>query len=458
VSTTLLKYTVVYLETTTTHALCDVHALGCADLEKPRNQRGVQVNEELDLDDLEKFMPVLDADELGYHVSDVKVHGCAEDAHKAAKASTGKRTPRGSKAVPAAPAPAADAVKNVKLKRGSRVHTPGANGLPVCRATGTADKYEATGKEVSCTACAKVTAPVAAQTPAKARTRSTKATTPAVAPQPASGARRARQSARVGFEVDGQGNELDYDKRPMNIADNRPTPPTSGRKRRNGKAQDQAAAQAATIVAEATAAARQSVSEEVSADALAFHHGVPAVNAKCTAEQADLAIKVRELRSTGMAWWKIAHELGLPGSGPSVKQGKTGAAHARRAWERAWGKTYSDTSVPRETKAIKKERALTHEPRPYFSADVEDIEIVDAVSGQPITWFTRVGTTGGAVVSEQVAEVHVGSAKVVRGPKGRVLEFNERIYETTTSGSGVKTPMVGPLRSVYVDRIEKVGA
>ena len=73
-NSTVLTYTVVYLETTRDAALCDVHAVGCADLTKrASNRSAVQVDEKLDLDDLEKYLPVLDPDELGYEASDVKV-------------------------------------------------------------------------------------------------------------------------------------------------------------------------------------------------------------------------------------------------------------------------------------------------------------------------------------------------------------------------------------------------
>lgn len=174
--------------------------------------------------------------------------------------------------------------------------------------------------------------------------------------------------------------------------------------------------------------------------------------ATCDDETYAKAVQVRELRATGAPWWRIAHQMGLPGSGPSVAQGKTGAAHARRLWERAWGKTYSDTSVPRDTKERKKERALTTEARPFFTADTMEMEIVSAITGKKITWFTRLEANGNAlIVSEQEAIVYPKDIQVLQGAKGRVVSF----YEVIKDERG--TEMVGPRRSVYIDRIEKVG-
>lgn len=213
--------------------------------------------------------------------------------------------------------------------------------------------------------------------------------------------------------------------------------PRASRSQRNGVRQDQANTQAEVIIAEETAKVKAKRDE-------------PARNPKCSDEDFALAQQVRTLRAAGMAWWAIAHAMSLPGSGPSVKQGKTGAAHARRLWERAWGKTYTDTSVPRETKAIKAERAATQPGKPYFDHDATDDFVALSVSGRTIEWVARVGndTTSAvhAVLSATVSGLH--PIEVVQGPKGRVLKF----YELPEQGSRVS----GPLRSVYVDRIEKV--
>lgn len=211
----------------------------------------------------------------------------------------------------------------------------------------------------------------------------------------------------------------------------------ASRARRNGKAQDKANAQAKVIIAEETAKVVAKRDE-------------PARKPGCSDEDYELAVRVRELRAAGRAWWAIGHELGLKGSGPSVKTGKTGAAHARRLWEKAWGPTYKDTSVPRDTKAAKVERALTQPGKPFFAADALDLEVLDAVKGKEIEWTTRLGAGNTVVCSIQRAIVSgLHKAEVVLGPKGRVLKF----YELPEQGSRIS----GPLRSVYVNQIEKVG-
>lgn len=221
------------------------------------------------------------------------------------------------------------------------------------------------------------------------------------------------------------------------------TSPRASRARRNGAVQQEAAEQATAIVADETAKvlAKRGTHAEMNAQR----------NPKCSDDDYALAVRVRELRAAGEAWWRIAQTLGLPGAGASAKQGKTGAAHARGLWKKAWGETYRDTSVQRETRAIKTERALTQPGRPYFGAE-EDSYVVAAVTGHEIEWVTRVGAGDGVVCSIQRAEVSPEArVDVVQGPKGRVLRF----YEIIRDEKGI--PMVGPLRSVYIDRIERVG-
>lgn len=232
----------------------------------------------------------------------------------------------------------------------------------------------------------------------------------------------------------------------LEISDQLPTAPreprrtskTAPRASRNGKAQDEAAAQAQKIIAQET----EKVIAQRSEPADARKPG-------CSDEDYALAVQVKELRAQGRAWWSIGHELGLKGSGPSVKQGKTGAAHARRLWEKAWGATYKDTSVPRETKAIKTERALTAPGKPFFSADAPDLEVLDAVKGKSIEWTTRLAAGHETVVCSIQTAIVGDKAQVVQGPRGRVLKF----YELPEPGSRIS----GPLRSVYIQQIEKVG-
>jgi hypothetical protein len=359
-SKTILTYSLVYPETMRDQYFVHVHAVGCADLKRPSNQRSVQTTEDLNLDDAEQFMPLLDPDELGYEPQDVRIFNCATEAHQAA------------------------------------------------------------------------------QKAAKPRARRSRVTTPTPTPQPTSVGTKAPHSTKLP-----RARKVREEARAANEKIATPTPaPRAARARRNGKVQEQAARQAREIIAEA-------VTQVLSGDAEWSEQRSP----KCSDEDYALAVKVRTLRGQGEAWWRIAHTLGLPGSGPSVAQGKTGAANARRAWERAWGTTYKATNVPRETKEIKRERAMTHESRPYFSESSSDEEVLDMIaSWRKITWFTRLGAGNGVVVSEQTAIVLPHTLKIVQGPKGRVVEFFEEIVDEQYR----RHP--GPRRSVYVSHIEKLGS
>lgn len=168
----------------------------------------------------------------------------------------------------------------------------------------------------------------------------------------------------------------------------------------------------------------------------------------CDDKTYALAVRVREMREQREPWWRIGHVLELKGSGPSAASGKTGAAGARRLWEKAWGHTYQSTEAVRESLARKKERAVLQPGKPFFAPDISDNEILAAVTGRRIFWNARVGgQSNGAVVSPQEAVVSPIKPRVVLGPKGRVLEFYDGTENYRTAG---------PRRSVYVDRIEKV--
>lgn len=177
----------------------------------------------------------------------------------------------------------------------------------------------------------------------------------------------------------------------------------------------------------------------------------------------DLAVEVRKMREAGAAWWRIAHDLYLPGHGPSAAQGKSGAAYARRLWQRAWGLTYTNgEKAPRETRARRQERAVTREHRPYFAEDARETDIIKKILGQKLTWVARLGDAhGGVIISEQQAYVHpdARTIKIALGPQGRYVEFFETLESSMLSIDPRKAiAKTGPRRAVYLDRIEKVGA
>lgn len=173
----------------------------------------------------------------------------------------------------------------------------------------------------------------------------------------------------------------------------------------------------------------------------------------------DLAVEVRKLRSKDTAWWRIAHELELPGAGASAKQGRLGASLARRLWRAAWGKTYESVGVMRETKDDKVVRALTDKARPYFAGDDPETFIISKLAGARIEWVVRLEVTGGLVTSAQETYVHEDerTIRVKVGPKGRYVEFYEML-DRSLIGVQQSIASSGPLRSVYLDRITRVGA
>lgn len=174
----------------------------------------------------------------------------------------------------------------------------------------------------------------------------------------------------------------------------------------------------------------------------------------------DLAVEVRKKRGEGLAWWRIAADLFLPGAGTSAQTGKSGAAYARRLWERAWGKTYVDGErAPRKTVERERERAITTETVPYFAPEAKDEAIIKTVTGKTIHWTIRIMGVHGAIVSPQEAVVHHDprTARIIMGPKGRCLEFFESMGDVRLP-KNLQWANTGPRRSVYVANIHRVGA
>lgn len=173
----------------------------------------------------------------------------------------------------------------------------------------------------------------------------------------------------------------------------------------------------------------------------------------------DLAVEVRVMRLQGKAWWLIARELEFPGNGASAKQGRAGAAFARRLWKAAWGETYHETNANRETKDERVDRALLDASRPYFAADALELDIIKKVKGARVEWVTRLTTGGGLVTSHQETYVHDDPRliRIKNGPRGRYIEFYEQPDPAMLQIRN-SLAKAGPLRSVYLDRIIRVGA
>jgi len=184
-------------------------------------------------------------------------------------------------------------------------------------------------------------------------------------------------------------------------------------------------------------------------------------DSKCTDDYVyDLAVEVRKLRERGDAWWRVGHELGLPGSGASNKQGRKGSAFARRVWRAAWGKTYLGERGQRESKVTREARAMENLGRPYFSEDATEVEIIKRITGQMIHWVARLEGRHGIITSAQEAYVHDNPrlVKYKLGPLGPYVEF----FEQVDAAQLMVDPLLsiaksGPIRSVYVNRITRVG-
>jgi hypothetical protein len=324
---------------------------------------------------------------------------------------------------------------NVISRRGGKVHRPHPSNdhFPWCR-TGSqmngGTRYTTTAQAVTCTHCQKAAVPDPEPTAASS--------------QPASpGATARKVIARYAHPTEPP--------RPP------ATKPGARKPKKNGVAEDQAARQADKIMQELIEKiiARRGIDDVGEGDQWAGERreGVDDYTY-------DLAVEVRKLREAGEAWWRIAYDLGLPHSGPSAKQGKGGAAYARRLWARAWGPVSQSTRAQRVTKAQHRERVAVEEHRPAFSTETPDNYIVDTVCGKEIHWTGRIPTANGTVIAPLTAYVHHDprTIKIVLGPRGRVVEFFEALdADHLKVDPRMAIAKTGPRRSVYVHNIWKVG-
>lgn len=154
---------------------------------------------------------------------------------------------------------------------------------------------------------------------------------------------------------------------------------------------------------------------------------------------ADHAVghEIKKLRDSGMAWWQIAYQLELPGSGPNVASGKSGAARARALYKKTFGSLPGDVAA-RSTKASRaagestvpvgrrkcvfSEAALDPE-----GTALADEEIIEAIKGKHIRWLGSIpyGFEPGALISEREARVHAEDVKITRNEHGPMIHFRE---------------------------------
>lgn len=165
------------------------------------------------------------------------------------------------------------------------------------------------------------------------------------------------------------------------------------------------------------------------------------VKATTSADHA-LGKQVKELRDTGMAWWQIAYQLELPGSGPNVAQGKAGAARARSLYKKTFGELPGDVAR-RSTKASRAAGEGIGAPvvrKAIFGPDIlaadfdndgalaeANADILARVGGHEIRWVGRTACSDGTMLeTEREARVYPEGITIERTEgKPTVLHFRE---------------------------------
>lgn len=164
-----------------------------------------------------------------------------------------------------------------------------------------------------------------------------------------------------------------------------------------------------------------------------------------TSGEWEAAKAVRVLREGGLAWWDLAHTLGLPGSGPSVATGKTGASYARRLYERAFG----DRPRGHRASSVGSAERRAEAAGPWFGADKTVEEVCLEVAGQEVTWQVRpaegIQFTDSAVVSPKGASAYRDNA----------ITFHTVVFGAPEKGKG-SIWMRGPERTVKIANIIRV--
>lgn len=155
----------------------------------------------------------------------------------------------------------------------------------------------------------------------------------------------------------------------------------------------------------------------------------------------DVCCAVRVMREQGMAWWQLAHALGLPGSADNVKEGKSGAGYARRLYTKAFGEL---PDMRANAKGSAERRAATVGPW-FEGAHWSEEEILDAVRRSEIEWRSRIKEgTDTAIVGDN-------PAMTIDKEENLVLRFNSVVHGETSGNT--KGWMPGPERHVRVCEI-----
>lgn len=216
---------------------------------------------------------------------------------------------------------------------------------------------------------------------------------------------------------------------------------------RRAKAEAKANEQASEIIEQATRKAEQRLNEAV---AKAEAEAAPAKPRRgaLSAEHAALAPQVKELRDKGMAWWQIGFELHLPGSADNVREGKGGAAFARKVYAAGFGEvprtqvrngSRANREKNEDVRALKSQRkmdrvAAVRAGVAVLREDMTDEEVVETLRGRIIAWHTDVSQIGEVKGTEpqyleQSTGVHRKWCKVEVHGEDRCVVFKE--YDPT---------------------------
>lgn len=232
---------------------------------------------------------------------------------------------------------------------------------------------------------------------------------------------------------------------------------------RRAKAEKKATAQATQIIEEAT---RKAKAEAEPASPKKPRRGA------LSDEHKALAPKVKELRDGGMAWWQIGFECGLPGSADNVREGKGGAAFARKIYAAGFGEVprsqvrNGTRSASREknqdVRALKSQRkrdrvAAVRAGVAVLREDMTDEEVVETLRGRIIGWHIDASAVGevkgeNPEYLEVSTGVHKKWAKVEEHGGERCLVFKEWDPTAPIKYRG----MAGAIRIVRLKNIHTV--
>jgi hypothetical protein len=190
-------------------------------------------------------------------------------------------------------------------------------------------------------------------------------------------------------------------------------------------------------------------------------------------EHKALAPRVKELRDGGMAWWQIGFKLSLPGSADNVRQGKGGAAFARKIYASEVGEvprtqqrngSRANREKNADVKALKAQRKMDRVAKvlageAVLREDMTDEEVVEMLRGRTIAWTVDVSKIGDPEKQgkepqylEQTTGVHRKWCKVETYSGDRCVVFKEFDPLASTSYRG----LAGATRIVRIRQIHTI--